>query len=119
MGRSQLVGGRIAKRSRRIASRGPSQARRRSVKTKSGCENVFSSHPGGSQVSFSGKLLGFGPLFFAILPETKSDYRGDQTPLSLTMATTTVMVHSALRTIHKIGCPRKVISVENYCMKNT
>ena len=37
-------------------------------------ETLVQANPGGSQVSFSGKLLGFGPLFFAILPRKKSVY---------------------------------------------
>ena len=45
------------------------------VKTKSGCETVFLSPPGEAvSILFSGKLLGFGPLFFAILPPQKSVY---------------------------------------------
>ena len=48
------------------------------VKTKNGCENVISGQnpPFRGVVNnyFSEKSFGVGPLFFAILPEKKSDY---------------------------------------------
>ena len=49
-------------------------ARSDGVKTKNGCENTFLALRGGVVSIIFRKLLGFGPLLFAILPRKKSDY---------------------------------------------